>query len=495
MFRLSGVRFRPIVLGGFAVLVFSFLPAKLLAETNPAAASARPFERAPWLADLEEAREAFLAKYANLDWLENEHEVKLGVLFDELDARMRRAQNDQDARAVFDRLVAKTGDGHVEIEWPQADQRQETGPRAAKVESYDPCSGFDARQNAPGTAVAMPGYASLKMDPGNPFRAGTIAIAGTKVGVLRIGVFQTQGFPELCRTIVTNQIGSAGHSCDEQCQDAISAYLYHRLTLALENRIRELKRAGATILLVDISGNGGGSEWAEAAARIVSRKTLTSERRGMVRGEHWAEQWRELAVSLGQIAAKTTGDDKQQLLGWAAQAEARLRDAETPCASNRACRRIADAGFATGLVGSARSGAFNGKSWGWRIFSPAQFPYHDGVWQGPLIVLVDNETWSAAEEFAAVLQDNRAAVIVGARTGGAGCGHTNGGDPVTLTNSHAILLIPDCVRFRSDGSNEVRGILPNVPVPIRASDGVQFRARLVQQYLPRALILARRQMQ
>jgi C-terminal processing protease CtpA/Prc len=42
-----------------------------------------------------------------------------------------------------------------------------------------------------------------------------------------------------------------------------------------------------------------------------------------------------------------------------------------------------------------------GKDWGVLVFSPAQFPYHDGVWDGPLIVLVDQETWSAAEEFAA----------------------------------------------------------------------------------------------
>jgi len=56
---------------------------------------------------------------------------------------------------------------------------------------------------------------------------------------------------------------------------------------------------------------------------------------------------------------------------------------------------------------------------------------------------------SAAEEFAAVLQDKGAAVIMGTCTGGAGCGHTNGGTPTTLTNSRAVLQLPDCVRFRA----------------------------------------------
>jgi hypothetical protein len=64
------------------------------------------------------------------------------------------------------------------------------------------------------------------------------------------------------------------------------------------------------------------------------------------------------------------------------------------------------------LVGSARAGTFAGKPWADLVFSIAQFPYHDSAWSGPLLVLVDDETWSAAEEFAAVLQDNGAAVII-----------------------------------------------------------------------------------
>jgi len=79
--------------------------------------------------------------------------------------------------------------------------------------------------------------------------------------------------------------------------------------------------------------------------------------------------------------------------------------------------------------------------------------------------LVDRETWSAAEYFAALLQDNQAATVVGELTGGAGCGYTDGGIPTKLKNSGARLKMPDCVRFRADGSNEVNGITPDVLVP------------------------------
>ncbi len=109
------------------------------------------------------------------------------------------------------------------------------------------------------------------------------------------------------------------------------------------------------------------------------------------------------------------------------------------------------------------------------------------MWRGPLIVLVNQETWSAAEEFAAILQDNRAGVILGERTGGAGCGHTDGAQPVVLANSRAKVSVPDCVRFRADGSNEVRGIIPDVLVGSKLQDGKALKAQLIAAKLPEAI--------
>jgi C-terminal processing protease CtpA/Prc len=114
-------------------------------------------------------------------------------------------------------------------------------------------------------------------------------------------------------------------------------------------------------------------------------------------------------------------------------------------------------------------------------------PYREGIWRGPLLVLVDGETWSAAEEFAAVLQDNHAATIIGEPTGGAGCGHTDGSEPVILTNSGGSLSLPDCARLRADGSNEVRGIIPDIALPWGRHDGPQRRAATLFEALPSAV--------
>ena len=56
----------------------------------------------------------------------------------------------------------------------------------------------------------------------------------------------------------------------------------------------------------------------------------------------------------------------------------------------------------------------------------------------PLAVLVDQETRGGGEWIAAALQDNHAAVVMGAPTVGAGCGHTDGGTPTKPPNQKVI---------------------------------------------------------
>ena len=99
-----------------------------------------------------------------------------------------------------------------------------------------------------------------------------------------------------------------------------------------------------------------------------------------------------------------------------------------------------------------------------KLFYSLRYSYKESFNQLPLVVLVDKDTWSAAEYLPAALQDNKAALIVGELTGGAGCGYTNDGIPTVLRNSRATVQMPDCIRLRANGSNEVEGITPDVLV-------------------------------
>src|SRR3954471_18251541 len=145
-----------------------------IAAAVAAPVAAAPFDPAPWLADLAQARQVFHEKYANWDWAENERGVKVDPLFDDLAERLRKAPDEDFARTIFDRLPRKLGDGHVEIEW--ADPPAPSGPTAGTstpVPDFCAKLGYDARQNGPGTAQALAGYEPLSGDDA-PFDAGTV---------------------------------------------------------------------------------------------------------------------------------------------------------------------------------------------------------------------------------------------------------------------------------------------------------------------------------
>ena len=462
---------------------------KKLALALAAPLPAQTWSPVPWLQDLSQARQAFEQKYANIDWLEHDRDGAFPALFIKAEVRLRTLHSDEEARLLFRQLMDRIGDGHVSVQFRRTSrQAQAILPR---LQHRDTCQelGFSEGRSKPGIAASLAGNVATVGPSG--WDVQLLQLGHDKIGVVRIGEFDVQGEPSICRAALAALHLPADAVCDDACSNQVLTWSYARLTVNLENRVRALRAAGATVLLVDISGNGGGSEWAEAVARIFTAKRLTSERRGYVRGPHWSEQWGALSNQLRKAASTADKEDRAKLLAWAKEAERAKRYSDQSCPRSNGCQLVLQEGYATGLVGTESSDALAGKLWGPLVFSPAQFPYHDGVWSGPLIVLVDNETWSAAEEFSAVLQDNKAAAIMGSQTGGAGCGHTNGGTPTTLTNSGAILELPDCARYRLDGSNEVAGVIPDILVGIRANDGAAFKAKLVYSQLPRAIDLAK----
>ena len=471
--------------------------AALLACMPAAHAQAPQFDAAPWLEDVEQVRVALKTRYANREWLEKERGIAIDPLMDRIAAAARTAGSDAAMRALLDQLVRRIGDGHVALRWPRATQPAAAPSASAAAGPATPAQlcariGYAARRASSGIAPSLAGYRALDGD--NPIPAGLVEVAGKPLGVVVIGFFDPHAFPALCTGAVARLGIPLDRDCDDQCQGAIVTDAFAHLTMALEERLHALRAAGATALMVDLTGNGGGSEWAEAAARALTSRRLVSARLGFVRGAHWAKQWRDLAERLRSSAESAEPADRAKLLQWAKQAEAARVEAETPCDPASGCAWLGTAGYATGLVGSAADGEFLDKPWGAYVFSAGQHAYRSGSWSGPLIVLTDNETWSAAEEFAAMLQDNRAAVVLGSRTGGAGCGHTWGGTPVTLAHSGAVLELPDCVRFRADGSNEVAGVIPDVLIGWRANDGTALRARLLAAALPEAVTAAQRLM-
>jgi Peptidase family S41 len=431
--------------------------------TAPALGDVANFDVNPWIDDLHEIRTAMSEKYANFEWAVFEREIDLSGLFDETEARLRHATSDEDAKAMIDRSIRSIGDGHLRLRWPS----QPTGVSAsAPAPQQNLCSAprYDASLRGRALGPYIPNYHPL---------------------------------PELCADTRDRLEIPADSSCDEKCTDRLESAEYEVMSRDLALRVKELKRLGSTVLLIDITGNGGGSEWAEAAARIVSPFGLRSERREGVRGEHWADYWESLAKELRQAAHSASPADSQKLEEWALQAEQARANASTHCSSapfwsghRPDCEWLAPAFYATGLLAEADATILRKKPWGPSVFSAAKYDFEASVWRGPLLVLVDGGTGSAAAEFSSVLQDNKAAVIIGAPGPSGGCGHTRGGTPTTLTHSHAILELPDCARIRRDGSNEARGIDPNILIGFRGTDGIHRKGQLVNAALSRSAAAA-----
>src|SRR5262249_50831467 len=84
------------------------------------------------------------------------------------------------------------------------------------------------------------------------------------------------------------------------------------------------------------------------------------------------------------------------------------------------------------------------------------------AWEGPLVVLANRYTCSAAESFAKALHDHAGALLLGERTDGAGGGWLFGDEGFVLPYSRLCVAAPDSVLFLKDGRNARFGIEPDV---------------------------------
>lgn len=472
------------------------------AQTTPTPTPTPPpvFDSAGWVADLEQVRQEMSARYANLEWAATERQAPLGPLFAVGRQRLEAARSEAEAREVFERLERYLGDKHVDFVWPRGDGPAASAAAPDSADQRPPCErlGFKA-DGRDGGAVAtrLPGYRPLDGDSGFP--AGVVEVQGRTVGVIRIALFSPQAHPAACAAALA-ELRPAGEPCDDDCRDQLRTAAADRVTADFSNQLRALKAAGATTLLVDIAGNGGGTEWVEAVVRTVTPVRLRSARVGFIRHPHWAEALAAGERRMRETAAGQPPEDHARLERYAAAYAAARAQAEQSCdpaplfeGRTPDCDWLGSGEIYSTGPEAALDPAIVGKPWAAEVFSPLAFAFEPGVWDGPLVVLVDGGTGSASEQFAAVLQDHDAAVVLGAPTAGAGCGHTRGGLDTVLRHSGATLRLPDCARFRADGSNEVSGIDPDVLIGFRENDGPARRVKRLEAALPAALERAAQQ--
>lgn len=434
------------------------------------------FDPAPYLADLRALEDSTAVQYANLEWQVARGVVDPVALHRRTDSLIRTARSAGDARDALVAFGAAFRDGHFRL---RSGGRREGGgePREAPPITKGAEAGCHALgyRDGRGSSV-LSGHARYTTvgARNTEFPTGTIALDGQVLGVLRIAAFGEDRYASLCRLAwpAAATADSAGR-CGETCQRRLWIATSDTILAALRDAIARLARAGATTLLVDIADNGGGTDWVTPAARQFTATPLHGHTAAVIRHPHHERPVaRDLATLRALLPAATDSAWRRTIGEAIARAEAQLAEVRHPC-DRRAiwregagafdCSQLATRRYVTGYLDHLPTSAHR-QPGAATLFGPARFRYEEGVWQGPLVVLVNRHTASASEEFAATLKDGGAARVIGAPTYGAGCGHTYGGLAFVLPASGLRVEMPDCARIRRNGANEVAGIEVDVAV-------------------------------
>jgi hypothetical protein len=380
-----------------------------------AAADVLTYDAEPWLADHARLKRDMAQGYANLDWMVQARGMDLAAIDRETTAALEDARSRVRAFLALRRFVRGFNDPHLRMkpgERPVPGTTAEAHASAGETgEPADPPAGADCiaagyQEDDHGFEfpfARMPGWTPLR---GGDFPTGLLG----DTGVLRIAQFGEDRYLAACKAVFAPGIGTR----------ALQLAVRARQQAMLREAIADLRARGARRLLVDVSGNGGGSEWVGEVIALMTGKVLRRQ--------------------------------EARIVGPACDRSAVWDGEPAPCPV---------------YAGVAETTELQG----------------EGAWRGPLLILADGGTGSAAEDFVVWLQQNGVARVVGARTGGAGCGYIDGGNPTRLSVVPVDVWMPNCSRFLADGTNEVEGITPDVGIPMGDGADAASQASALASFL------------
>lgn len=361
-----------------------------------AAVDLATFDREAWERDLTRLEFGLAQDYANLDWLIDHRGFEPQAHSRGAHGALDGAISHWQAYSIMRRYVGGFRDPHLQMQWGEAPQNiRFTGwpdnppvsgnggasSAFSPIESSCEEAGYEAEDIA--FDLPFAGVEGWTTVAGNNFPAGILGATG----VIRIPEFGENKYLAACEAVFEE--GRTARELQLAVRQHLDAEL--RRTIAL------MRQGGATRLVLDVTGNGGGSEWSVEVARLFAE-------------------------------------------GFMSREQARLPDPSCdPCGI-----------WQGGRVCSIFSGETD------RVEIEGK-----GVWPGPMTLLVDRRSASATEEFAAWLRDNDRATLIGERTLGAGCGYANGGRAVQMEAAPLFVMMPNCARFTRDGMNEIEGLAPD----------------------------------
>ncbi|HZP65282.1 MAG TPA: S41 family peptidase [Rudaea sp.] len=450
------------------------------------ASAADAFDRKPWLEDYAYLKHALEREDANLAWFAS---AAGGLDLPALDRRTQRAlasaADEADAKAALLGFIGAFH-GHTAALPALAPAVKSAEPPRLDFAGLDAAAGCAALGFGSTKSVAfslpfesLPGFTLVADGSARSFRTGVASAGGKRLGLLRIPYFRPAEYLEPC----------LGGWRDAAAATADPAKLKERLALrvyaTVAERLAELARRGVDVLVVDVGGNSGGDDMGEFLTRLFTTRNVQSARLMMTAGpvatayldERVGDLKRALQGGDGELARSA----EHAIAGFEARkraVEARRCDMAWVWRERRpwnpaGCSRLVDVGYASGALDDVAPTSAGDLAQA--LYWPAVVDAWRGAWSGPVYVLTNGQTYSSAEMFTARMRDNGVARTVGTATGGDGCGFMQDDVPIVLPHSRLRFRAPDCVRLRADGTDEVAGIAPDVP--IAPTDGESPRAR------------------
>lgn len=476
----------------------------LAAALLPAAgAAAAGFDRRAWLEDYAALKQGLEKSYANLAWFGS---PQGGVDLPALDRRTRRllaqAGSDEDAAAALLAFVARFHDGHLEAQpvLEPAPAEKPAAPPKPALDALGAADGCAALGYAPVRAIAyslpfdaLAGSAQESDGATRVFRAGTLALpAGGRLGLIRIPRFRPQDAPAAGCIAEWEAWRRSGKPIEAE---ALRTRIQDAWLETLAAQLRHFHEEGVAAVLVDLGGNTGGNDSGDWSARLFTPRPVHAPRMLLAADTSALPYFDEELKGLREALDKPGLDEGARAILAKGLAGFEARKARLPARgcdmawvwrerrpwNPAGCSRLIEGGSASGVLDYLAPGAVSDPAAAASVFWGARVDALRGAWDGPVYLLLDGKTASSAELFSAELRDNGVARIVGVPSEGDGCGFIDSDGALELPHSHLRLRVPNCVRLRADGSDEVAGIRPDLPVlPREGEDGRGRAVRVVE---------------
>ena len=461
-------------------------------------------ERAGWLADYARIKDLIAEYYPGLDWAIANAGLDLHRLDKRTQSRLEDSDSAGESETILRDFIAAFHDGHLRLAHPGEDPigsapEREPVTLSASTAGVDACLalGFkdgDARDSGLGLAT-WTRYRPLEGN--NPFAAGMAVLDRRSIGLVRIPSFRVQFYGRTCASEWERYRATLATTCESACRDAFSWRVIARLEDELGSRIGQLRNLGVELLVVDVRRNPGGSGALESGVEELLAGVVLPVPPIAVAPSGWMARMinerRTLALrALASCPGTSPARRRLESVYWAIDAAA--AEATVPCDRRSVWRDWGVRAGCSNLVVLSDSdlGALADEETDMSVRLGLVSPAYRAVprrphWRGPLVVVTDGRTASAAELLAGRLQDYSGATVVGGRTAGSGGGWWLDNHYRTLEYSRLELLIPDYESFRRDGTSYQAGVRPDIPESFEPDDTDESRARALVEGLRTAL--------